>query len=143
MESLVEVHPYGIGQYLAVIQPGDVIRRLVLSLDEPVVELFGPIDPDDLVHQALVLLLESWIPEELPHDLDLADLAVADPDFLPELRARLTGKNLLSVRWPVPASGKRVFCDQSEWAGAPFGGRDVKSVRMAAVARDRARDRAE
>lgn len=91
MESLVEVHPYGIGQYLAVIQPGDVIRRLVLSLDEPVVELFGPIDPDDLVHQALVLLLESWIPEELPHDLDLADLAVADPDFLPELRARLTG----------------------------------------------------
>jgi hypothetical protein len=89
MDSPVVLHPYGIGEYLAVIQPGDVLRHLTLRPQERVVAQLGPVDPDDVVHHALMLLLETWIPEELPDDLDLADLALADPEFLPELRSRL------------------------------------------------------
>ena len=90
MDSRVTLHPFGDGEYLAVLQPHDVLRHLILCRQAQVIAQLAPIDPDEIVDQALALLLEKCQPDDLPEDLNLADLAGADPGFLPELRARLT-----------------------------------------------------
>ncbi|WP_163505887.1 hypothetical protein [Fodinicola acaciae] len=89
MEAPLTLHPFGDDEYVAVFQPGDVIRHLSLCPQAKVIAQLGAVDADELVHQALELLLESWEPEQLPEDLDLAELAIADPAFLPALRTRL------------------------------------------------------
>lgn len=89
MNAPVTLHPFGADEYVAVFQPGDVIRHLSLCPQAKVIAQLGTVDANELVYQALGLLLESWEPEQLPEDLDLAELAVADPAFLPALRTRL------------------------------------------------------
>lgn len=93
MHEEVRILPMSRGEFAAEVDEGEQTTRHRVRVTEDLLDDLGLVDVDEgeVVRESLRYLLTREPNTALEHDIDLTAVERADPDYLPELRARLAG----------------------------------------------------
>jgi hypothetical protein len=87
----IEVRPVGAGEFTVAVKEGAAVSEVaVVASERFLAELDVPDAPaEEVVREAVVVLLDLRDGEPLGDEIDLDDVAGYDEEFVPELQSRL------------------------------------------------------